>query len=145
MKVSYISRAAVAAIAVGFLAAGSASAQKAEYIRLGESDRFKVYSVSATDNASDYVENNKTFLLDSHTGEVYVRIGSAEAWTSFVEPHDVQSFPRGGQWAPPRFGLSVARTADGEARLLLTNLASGAHYTRTKSGRWTPFRHPVRL
>ncbi len=138
MKASQLLLSGLMALAISVARGGTAVAQTDLNIDEGNADRYQVYTLVDQDT---YVEENRTFLLDTHTGAVFTRLGSGEHWTLYATGQDIASFPSGGGWEAPRFELAMASSADAESKLVLTNTSSGAAYTRSPaSGEWSPYR-----
>jgi type II secretory pathway pseudopilin PulG len=138
MKASQLLLIGLMVVGLSFASGQTAVAQTALHADQGEADRYQIYSLVEPEV---FVENNRTFLLDSYTGAVFTRLGSGEAWTLYATGQNVSSFPTGGDWGTPRFELLMASTAETESKLVLTNTTSGAAYTRSPaSGDWSPYR-----
>jgi len=115
-------------------------AQAEANIKSGDADRYKVVTAARPDGKGPrLVDNYYVFLLDSHTGEVFTSVGTGEHWTSYAGGLDIGAFPKGEGWQPPRFSLAIAASQGSEPTLILTNTSTGATYTRSKGGEWTPF------
>jgi len=109
--------------------------------QVADADRVDRYRLYIIDGDQSVFEHDRMFLLDSQTGAVYRRVGSGERWAPFTKAHAISLFPRGGTWQEPTFELALGSSEDATSRLLLTNVASGARYTRNPdTGEWIPFR-----
>jgi len=126
-------------MALGLLVAvgPTASAQQ----QLADANKVDRYQLYLLDGDRDAIERDRIFLLDTQTGVVYRRVGGGHRWAAFTKPHIISRFPSGGTWREPEFALSLVSSDEASSRLLLTNLSSGARYTRNPdTGEWIPFR-----
>jgi len=138
MKASQLLVGGLMAIGISMASGETAVAQTDLNIDEGALSRYQVYALV---DENTFVENNREFLLDTHTGAVFTRVGSGEHWTLYANSQNVATFPSGGEWQTPKFELAMASSTDAESRLVLTNTSSGAAYTRsTASGEWSPYR-----
>jgi hypothetical protein len=138
MKASQLLLSGLMAVGISFASGQTVVAQTNLHADQGEADRYLIYSLVEPEV---FVENNRTFLLDSYTGAVFTRLGSGEHWTLYASGQDVSSYPTGGEWGTPRFELIMASSVESESKLVLTNTNSGAAYTRSPaSGDWSPYR-----
>ncbi len=138
MKASQFLLGGLMAIAISVAHGEAAVAQTDLNVDEGSVDRYQIYTLVDKDI---FVEDNRTFLLDTYTGAVFTRLGSGEHWTAFATGQDIASFPLGGEWEAPRFELAMASSTEAESKLVLTNTSSGAAYTRSPaSGEWSPYR-----
>jgi hypothetical protein len=109
--------------------------------QIADANRVDRYRMYVLDGNRSTLEGERVFLLDTQTGAVYRRMGGGLRWAHFTKPHVISQFPTGGDWREPEFELSLASSTDAAPRLLLTNVSSGARYTRNPdTGEWIPFR-----
>lgn len=138
MKASQLLVGGLMAVVISMASGETAGAQTDLNIDEGDISRYQVYALVNNDT---FVEDNRTFLLDTYTGAVFTRVGSGGHWTLYANSHNVATFPTGGEWQAPRFELAMATAIDADSRLVLTNTSSGAAYTRSPaSGEWSPYR-----
>jgi len=116
----------------------SAGAQTAAHITTGETGRFQIHTVPR--GAPGHIDSHYIFLLDTKTAAVYTTIGQGNQWTQYAAALDIKAHPVGEGWQAPRFQLSIVRSPEASAPiLLLVNTSTGATYTRSTSGMWERF------
>lgn len=132
--------AVTSAALLGAGAASPAGAQTASNIADGQAGRFLLYSADDIGGPSGGIDGQVLFLLDSHTGDVFARVGNGESWATYAGGLDLKAFPRGEGWQTPRFSLRAIHNVDStKSVLMLTNMASGATFVRSPQGDWVRY------